>query len=184
MFSIVGLGNPGPRYVHTRHNVGFMLADLLAVRQRGRWERSGRSLVCKTRLEGQPLLLAKPQTFMNRSGEAVHELLYDHRLDPASTLVVYDEVALPFGKIRIRLRGSAGGHKGMKSILSWLGSQEVARLRIGIAPEEPPDDLVAFVLEEFTRREREELPEILDTACRAVETFLREGPEAAMGRFN
>ncbi len=185
MFLIVGLGNPGPRYQNTRHNAGFLLVDRLAERQGGIFRRdSKRALVCRTRWGERALFLAKPQTFMNLSGQAVRELLERLELEPSQLLVVYDEAALPLGKIRLRLNGSAGGHKGMQSILACLGTLEIARLRIGIAPPEAPEDLSDFVLSEFGKREWEEFQQVLDRAAEAVTTFLEEGPEQAMARYN
>ncbi len=185
MFLVVGLGNPGAKYSNTRHNAGFMLMDRLAQRTGGRFGRSSRkSFVCRTVIEGEPVLLAKPQTFMNLSGEAVRELLLQQGADPSQLLVAYDDVALPLGKIRLRKSGSAGGHKGMASIAAALGTQEVARLRLGIAGQESPGILTEYVLDEFRRSERETLEETLERAADAVATILLEGMDRAMALYN
>lgn len=182
---IVGLGNPGPAYERTRHNAGFMVVDRLSDQWGGRFRHILRKSLTSTAGPGENrLILAKPQTYMNRSGEAVRELVEHYQVSPAELLAVYDEVALPLGKLRLRRGGSSGGHKGMKSIIACLGSQDFPRLRIGIAPPEPPRDLSAFVLQEFAKRERAEFEDALEAACQAVEAAIREGLEAAMARFN
>ncbi len=185
MFLLVGLGNPGAKYSNTRHNAGFMLMDRLAQRSGGRFGRSSRkSFVCRTVIEGEPVLLAKPQTFMNLSGEAVRELLLRHGADPSELLVAYDDVALPLGKFRIRRSGSSGGHKGMASIAAALGTQEVARLRLGIGGQGAPGILTNYVLDDFKRSEQEILEETLERAADAVEMILREGMDRAMALYN
>lgn len=185
MFLIVGLGNPGPRYENTRHNVGFMLLNRV-VSESGpvSWSRLGRSLVARTEFNRKPVLLGKPQTFMNLSGEAVRQLLLAHPVELQDLLVLYDDAALPFGKIRIRRSGSSGGQKGMESIIRCLGTEDFPRVRIGIAQETSPPDLSEFVLSEFDRTEREALDEILSRAAEAVLTVVSEGLEQAMARFN
>lgn len=185
MYLIAGLGNPGRRYRKTRHNVGFMVVDRLA-------ERSGltfssfrvASLVARSVLVDRPVMLLKPQTFMNASGTAVREAIryFDLRLEDC--LVVYDEVALPLGRIRFRRSGSAGGHKGMQSVIDHLGTHEIPRLRVGIAGEQPAEDLVGYVLGKFARSEQGLLEETVDHCIEGIEVFLREGVDRAMARYN
>ncbi|HWO00185.1 MAG TPA: aminoacyl-tRNA hydrolase [Blastocatellia bacterium] len=183
---VVGLGNPGTEYEETRHNLGFMLIDRLFERAGGRRFRN--EFAAKTTeivLAGERVLLVKPQTFMNLSGDAVKPLLERHAEgDTANLIVASDEAALPFGMIRVRPRGSAGGQKGLKSIIDRLGSGEFARVRMGVKPDHPVSDLASFVLSKIPRRERETLEEVLDRAADAVEVVLAEGVERAMQRFN
>lgn len=181
---VVGLGNPGRQYAHTRHNVGFMTLDELerrhgvsAVSQRmGAW-------TARTRIDAMDVLLVKPQTFMNLSGEAVGQVWRWHKLDLEDVLVVSDDIDLPFERLRLRARGSAGGHNGLRSIFRHLGSSEVARLKIGVGR---PDHSEArdYVLSSFQSEEREALPLLLSRAADAVELVLREGIEAAMNVVN
>ena len=183
---IVGLGNPGVEYETTRHNLGFMLVDRLFERAGGR--RSRAEMGAKTAevlLAGQRVLLVKPQTFMNLSGDAVKPLLERYGEGETANLVVAsDEAALPFGMIRVRARGSAGGQKGLKSIIERLGSGEFARVRMGVKPDHPVADLASFVLSKIPKRDREMLEEVLDRAADAIEVVLAEGVERAMQRFN
>ena len=183
---IVGLGNPGREYEMTRHNLGFMLIDRLLMQAAGRRFRSESSAkVVEVELAGQRVLLAKPQTYMNLSGDAVSPLLDRYgEGKPANLLVASDDVALPFGMIRVRARGSAGGQKGLKSIIERLGSQEFARVRLGVKPDHPLDDLSRFVLSPIRNRDREQLEDTLERAVSAVSVILSEGVERAMARFN
>jgi peptidyl-tRNA hydrolase, PTH1 family len=183
---IVGLGNPGEEYEATRHNLGFMLVDRLFERAGGRRFRSEMGArTAEVTLAGQRVLLVKPQTFMNLSGDAVKPLLERHgEGDTANLIVASDEAALPFGMIRLRARGSAGGQKGLKSIIERLASEEFARVRMGVKPDHPVSDLASFVLAKVPRRDREALDEVLDRAADAVEVVLGEGIERAMQRFN
>jgi PTH1 family peptidyl-tRNA hydrolase len=183
---IVGLGNPGREYEMTRHNLGFMLIDRLLTRAGGRRFRSESSAkVADVTLAGQRVLLAKPQTYMNLSGDAVRPLLDRYGEGKQANLVVAsDDVALPFGMIRVRARGSAGGQKGLKSIIERLGTQEFARVRLGVKPDHPLDDLSRFVLSQIRNRDREQLEETLERAVEAVTVILSEGVERAMARFN
>lgn len=185
MYLLVGLGNPGTEYERTRHNLGFMLIDKLAAAADGTVKRAEcRSLIGHVMVADQRLLLAKPQTFMNLSGEAVSCLTKKHDLNADSLIVVSDDLALPFGTIRLRERGGAGGHNGLKSIIGALGTNEFVRLRIGIQPEHPLSDAKRFVLDEFTRTERESLPQILDRAAEALRSLLRDGMAKAMSLHN
>jgi peptidyl-tRNA hydrolase, PTH1 family len=184
MFLIVGLGNPGAEYEWTRHNAGFLVVDELA-RRGGRSVRTPecQSLTARVRIGGEDALLVKPQTFMNLSGVAVAALKTKHDVTEAP-LVVSDDIALPFGGLRIRREGSAGGHNGLKSIIEKLGHQNFPRLRFGIAPEHPVREVKRFVLEEFSRAEREALDELVGRAADAVETILTRGIAEAMSKYN
>ncbi|HKZ80809.1 MAG TPA: aminoacyl-tRNA hydrolase [Pyrinomonadaceae bacterium] len=184
---IVGLGNPGAEYEWSRHNLGFMVIDRLAIECRIKVDRREcYALVGRGELENSEVKLVKPQTFMNLSGEAVACVCAKHKLQkPGENLVVIsDDLALPFGKIRIRARGSAGGHNGLKSIISVLGTAEFARLRIGIMPEHPIANARRFVLETFPRSARAEVEEILQRGVDAVRTIVREGALKAMSEHN
>ena len=183
---IVGLGNPGREYEMTRHNLGFMLIDRLFTRSGARRFRSeSNAKVAEVELAGQRVLLAKPETYMNLSGDAVRPLLDRYgEGKPENLLVASDDVAIPFGMIRVRARGSAGGQKGLKSIIERLGTQDFARVRLGVKPDHQLDDLSRWVLSPIRARDREQLEETLERATDAVTVILREGVERAMARFN
>src|SRR5215831_16609802 len=185
MYLIVGLGNPGTEYARTRHNLGFMLVDKLAAETGSAVKRSEcQSLVGNAVIAGQRVKLAKPQTFMNLSGDAVAGLVSKEDSDGLQLLVISDDLALPFGAIRLRQRGSAGGHNGLKSIISALGTNEFFRLRIGIQAEHPVSDTKKFVRSEFSTTEKELLPEILERAAEALRTVLLDGIGKAMSLHN
>jgi len=185
MFLMVGLGNPGTEYARTRHNLGFMLVDKLAADAAVNIRRSEcQSLVGSGLIENRRVKLAKPQTFMNLSGDAVSCLISKPELDAAALIVISDDLALPFGAIRLRQRGSAGGHNGLKSIIGALGTNEFIRLRIGIQPDHPLSDAKSFVLNEFTKAEKESLAEILERAAEAMRSVLRDGVAKAMSLYN
>ncbi|HYK20584.1 MAG TPA: aminoacyl-tRNA hydrolase [Pyrinomonadaceae bacterium] len=184
---IVGLGNPGDEYEWSRHNLGFMLIDKLAHDEGivvSRRECS--SLVGRGQIEGVRTKLAKPQTFMNLSGQAVSCLLakLNDESPVKQLIVISDDLALPLGKIRIRERGSAGGHNGLKSIIAALGTNEFVRLRIGIQPEHPISDAKRFVLDTFSRSERALVTETIERSAQAVRTIIRDGALKAMAQFN
>ncbi|MCA1558665.1 MAG: aminoacyl-tRNA hydrolase, partial [Acidobacteria bacterium] len=184
---IVGLGNPGAQYEWTRHNLGFMLVDLLAQEAGALVKRlECRALLGSALIEGERCELAKPQTYMNLSGEAVSCLLAKEGQErtPQSLIVISDDLALPFGTIRLRAKGSAGGHNGLKSIIAALKTEEFARLRIGIMHEHPVSDTKRFVLEEFPKREREEVEKVLARGAEALRTVIRDGIEKAMQQYN
>ena len=183
---IVGLGNPGIEYQFTPHNLGFLAIDRIAnnlgVEVRNR---QCRALTARAEIAGQPVILAKPETFMNLSGLSVQELVAEYQADVKSDLIViYDELDLPLGSIRIRQRGSSAGHNGMESILGALGTDEFLRIRLGIAPDRKIADTVKFVLTPFRKSQLKVVDEILDSAAEAVEVILKDGPAAAMNRFN
>jgi PTH1 family peptidyl-tRNA hydrolase len=176
---IVGLGNPGPEYVFTPHNLGFLAIDRIATdRNVEVRNRQCRALTGRTQIGDEQVLLAKPETFMNLSGHSVRELLGEYQLRPESDLIViYDELDLPMGTIRIRQRGRSAGHNGMESIIGALGTQEFLRIRLGIAPE-------TKILKPFSKRQLKVVDGVLDLAAEAVQVILTEGPGAAMNRFN
>jgi PTH1 family peptidyl-tRNA hydrolase len=183
---IVGLGNPGIEYQFTPHNLGFLAIDRIAnnlgVAIRNR---QCRALTARAVIAGQPVILAKPETFMNLSGLSVRELVAEYQVEVKSDLIViYDELDLPLGAIRIRTRGSSAGHNGMESILGALGTDEYLRVRLGIAPDRKVTDGVKFVLTPFRKAQLKVVDEVLETAAEAVEVILKEGPAAAMNRFN
>jgi PTH1 family peptidyl-tRNA hydrolase len=185
---IVGLGNPGAQYERTRHNLGFMLVDLLAQETGAQVKRKDcRALVGRADVEGTRVELVKPQTYMNLSGEAVACLLNkqeDAKSAAASMIVISDDLALPFGTIRLRRRGSAGGHNGLKSIIAATKTDEFIRLRIGIQPEHAIGDTKNFVLDEFSKSERLELEKILERSADALRAVLRDGIDKAMAQYN
>jgi PTH1 family peptidyl-tRNA hydrolase len=182
---IVGLGNPDPEYQWTPHNLGFMAVDELANRSSIRVERpEGKALVGKGKIAGEDVLLAKPQTYMNLSGMSVRELLEKYELGPADLLVMWDEVQLPFGTIRIDRKGSGGSHNGANSVISAVGTQEFARIRLGCGPDHPLSSRKEFVLRPMKRAELEEAAEMIGKAGDAVEMILAKGIEPAMNIFN
>jgi PTH1 family peptidyl-tRNA hydrolase len=183
---IVGLGNPGIEYQFTPHNIGFLGIDRLA-EQCGVMvdNRHCKALTARTRIGNEEVLLAKPETYMNLSGMSVLELARKYEIDPQKDLVViYDELDLPLGSIRIRARGSSAGHNGMQSIIDALGTQEVARVRLGIAPDHPVKDGARYVLGQFKKSQLVRLDELLDLGAQAVNVILAEGIAVAMNRFN
>ena len=182
---IVGLGNPGAAYERTRHNLGFMLVDLLAKEFQTQIKRDEcRSLIGRAEIENRKTELAKPQTFMNLSGEAVSCLLQKQDRAIERLIVISDDLALPFGKIRLRPSGSHGGQNGLRSIIDCLGTNEFMRLRIGIMPEHPLSNAKNFVLENFSKSESTEVEKILETSAAAIRTVIRDGTDRAMAEFN
>ena len=182
---IVGLGNPGPEYEWTPHNVGFLAVDQLAERAGIRVTRpEAKSHVGLGKLAGEEIVLAKPQTMMNLSGVAVKMLLERYELEPSQLLVLVDEVDLPWGSLRIRERGSAGTHNGMKSVVRSIGTDEFIRVRLGIGPEKVWGELSDYVLTPMGRAEREIAGQMVADAADAVESILREGVSKGMSRFN
>ena len=182
---IVGLGNPGARYESTRHNVGYMVLDELAQEaQNGAWSARCHALVCAVTVAAKPALLAKPLTYMNLSGQAIRSLLDEYRLDPKELILVLDDLNLPFGRIRIRERGSSGGHNGMESIICMLDSDEIIRVRLGIGQEDMPDEKAGFVLSDFSPDQAAELKAMITRAALAVRCIVAEGASRAMSDFN
>jgi peptidyl-tRNA hydrolase, PTH1 family len=185
MWLVVGLGNPGERYRRTRHNLGYMVVDELAGRHAaGRPREEGEALVLQARVAGQDALLVKPLTFMNRSGVAVERLLQDHGGVPGDLVVVLDDLAIPLGEIRVRERGSHGGHNGLRSLIDVLGTEEMARVRVGIGQAEPLEDLAGYVLSDFPEEDVLVVHEAVGWAADAVACLIAEGATEAMNRFN
>jgi PTH1 family peptidyl-tRNA hydrolase len=182
--AIVGLGNPGTEYARSRHNVGFMVLDRFAEKHTIRFnQKRANSIVARGRIDQVELVLAKPQTYMNLSGKAVQGLLMVHALKPSNLLVVYDDFDLPLGTLRLRERGSAGTHNGMRSIVHYLKSDDFPRLRFGIGAVDGASAR-DHVLGDFEAQELELVGTTLERAVEAIDTFVLEGSAAAMNRFN
>ena len=183
---IVFLGNPGPKYECTRHNAGFMAGDALAKKLGVSINKLRfKALTAAAEINGEKVLLMKPQTFMNLSGEAVGQAARFYKIPPERVLVVSDEISLPLGKLRVRPKGSAGGHNGLKSIIASLGSDAFPRIRIGVgAPPHPDYDMADWVLSVFRNQDLEDMLAASDRAAEAVTTYISNGPERAMNRFN
>lgn len=183
---LAGLGNPGDQYENTRHNVGFLAVDELAERLNVPVQRlKFRALTSTVTLGGQKVLLMKPVTFMNLSGEAIREAAAFYKIPPQRILVLSDEVALAPGKIRVRRSGSAGGHNGLKNIISLLGSDQFPRIRIGVGQKPHPDyDMADWVLGKFQGEDKAAVAEAIRRAADAAECLLRDGPDAAMNQYN
>jgi PTH1 family peptidyl-tRNA hydrolase len=184
-FLIVGLGNPGRRYQLTRHNLGFLLLDRLAEK----WSCSfkpdkSQADLAVTTWDGKPILLAKPQTYMNLSGQAVAALVGYYRIEPANILVVLDDHDLPVGRLRLRANGTAGGHKGLASILTHLGTSTLSRLRIGIRSEGTSGELADIVLAKFSKSEWPLIDKALETSIAAVTCFIEQGIDKTMNQYN
>ena len=182
---VVGLGNPGNEYVLTPHNLGFMAADRLAQECGAEIMRpEAHALTAHVNVGGVDVVLAKPMTFMNLSGVAVRRLMERYEVPPSNLIVLVDEADLPLGTIRVRPRGSAGGHNGLKSIIGALGSIDFARVRMGVQPDRPVSDRAVHVLGRFRRDQLESVADMVERAVDAVEVIVREGVEPAMNRFN
>lgn len=183
---IVGLGNPGPEYAHTRHNIGFQCLAALARAHRLAFGRSAaRSRLAEGEIAGHRVVLARPQTFMNHSGDAVRPLLQRYRLSLSDLLVICDDLDLPLGKLRLRPEGGSGGHKGLDSIIAALGTKAFPRLRVGIGrPLEPGADPMDYVLADFTDEEEKVMGQARPRVVEAVQAILSQGLEAAMNQFN
>jgi peptidyl-tRNA hydrolase, PTH1 family len=185
IFLIVGLGNPGREYRETRHNIGFLLMDRLAVNLNTRFTRlQSKALVASTTYQERKIILAKPQTFMNLSGQSVQGLIHFYKLPLTNILIAHDDLDLPPGTIRIRPDGGSAGQKGMSSILERLGTDEFPRLRLGVG--RPPGQMQApdYVLQDFSNGERTLISETLNRAMEAVLTFVTEGLNATMNKYN
>lgn len=180
---IVGLGNPGKKYEHTRHNMGFDTLDLFAdLAMIDIDKESFKGLVGRGKIFNQDVLLLKPQTFMNLSGESVREIVSYFKIDINDILVIYDDMALEPGRIRLRSSGSSGGHKGMQNIIEHLGTEDIKRIRIGIG--EPSYDTIDYVLSKPTKDERPLIEEAINEAVEAIKTYLKNNFEIAMNKFN
>ncbi|MCF7802237.1 MAG: aminoacyl-tRNA hydrolase [Candidatus Marinimicrobia bacterium] len=180
---IVGLGNPGSRYANTRHNVGFMVVDLLA----SRWHqdyRSGRGAYVYAKDNGREAMLAKPTTYMNNSGEAVRHLMDYYQIELEDTMVIFDDLDIPFGQLRVRKTGGAGTHRGVRSVIQHLGSEDFPRIRIGIGGNQGTKSAEVYVLENFEKGEAELLPQVIERAADAVENWMVHGIDQTMNQFN
>ena len=183
---IVGLGNPGKKYDNTRHNIGFEALDYIADKE-GISINTGKhkALIGTGYMGGEKVLLVKPQTFMNLSGESVAELLHYYKIDPEEELIIiYDDIALAPGKLRVRAKGSAGGHNGIKNIIAHLGTQQFSRIRIGVGEKPAGWDLADYVLGRFPAEEEPTIRTALEQTVKACETILTDSVEAAMNQFN
>jgi peptidyl-tRNA hydrolase, PTH1 family len=185
LFLITGLGNPGKKYAITRHNAGFLVVDKMADELSGQFKSHGAlAQIAQVNFAGRILLLAKPQTFMNLSGQAVSGLLNYFKIPLDNLLVIVDDANLPLGKLRIRPQGSTGGHNGLKSIAEHLNSQNFARLRLGIDSAGVDKNLRDYVLAKFAKAEQEIVNQMLDQAVETIKVFVQDGIDSAMNRFN
>ena len=186
MFIIAGLGNPSSKYEKTRHNAGFDVIDRLADKYNIRVTENKHKALCGTGIiEGQKVLLAKPQTFMNLSGESIGAILHFYKLEPETNLIViYDDISLSPGKLRIRKKGSAGGHNGIKSIISHVGTQEFLRIKIGVGEKPQGSDLADYVLGRFSKEDRGLAEEAFEKACDAAALMVKGETDRAMNLFN
>lgn len=186
MFVIAGLGNPGSRYERTRHNVGFQVIDRLAAKYGIEIsQRKHRALCGVGMMEGYKVLLMKPQTYMNLSGESVREVMDFYKVDPEEEfLVIYDDISLEPGQLRIRKKGSAGGHNGIRNIIQHLGTQVFLRIKVGVGGKPDGYDLADYVLGHFEKETEKKMQETYDRAVQAVSGILTEGPDQAMNEFN
>ncbi len=185
-FIIVGLGNPGKKYELTRHNAGFLFADLLADKNNASINKiQFKSVTANINISGHRCLLIKPQTFMNNSGEAVKQAASFYKIPPENIIVVFDDISLPCGKMRIRRKGSDGGHNGIKSIIYLLNSDKFPRIKLGVGEKPHPDyDLADWVLSSFKKTELDELRVAAENACKAVEMMVQGNIDGAMSNFN
>lgn len=186
MYIIAGLGNPGRQYEHTRHNTGFDAIDCLADKYRISFDLKKFRALCGTGvIEGRKVLLMKPQTYMNLSGESIREACTFYKTDPEEELIVlYDDISLPPGQLRIRLKGSAGGHNGIKNIIAHLGTQEFPRIKVGVGEKPPRMDLADYVLSRFPKEEQPLMDDAFKEAAEAAVMMMKDGPERAMNHFN
>lgn len=179
---IVGLGNPGMEYVHTRHNAGFETINLFAKKNNFSFSQKGKTmLVSENNYKGEKLILLKPLTYMNLSGQAVASIAGTYKAQPEDILIISDDMDLPCGKIRVRAKGSAGGHNGIKSVIASLGTQDFPRIRIGIGRN---DNAIDFVLGKFSKEERKIMEEAYEKAADAIEDWMAQGVEWVMNRYN
>lgn len=185
MYIIAGLGNPTREYEKTRHNVGFDTIDVLADRYHTAVdEKKFNGLYGKCIIGGERVILLKPQTFMNLSGESVRAAADFYKVEPENIIIIYDDISLDVGQLRIRKKGSAGGHNGIKNIIAHLGTQEFPRIKVGVGDKPPKMDLADYVLSRFSKEDRAVMEDAFKEAADAVEVILSEGADAAMNRFN
>jgi peptidyl-tRNA hydrolase, PTH1 family len=185
MFLVAGLGNPGEHYATTPHNLGFFVVDRLAARHGIRVTRNEcQALIGQGTIGGKPVLLAKPQTFMNLSGVAIKPVMQRNEIQPADLILVYDELDLPWGSLRVRPKGSAAGHNGVTDVIAKIGTQEFPRIRLGVHPGGILPSGKDYLLSRFTRRQTETLDAFVDLAADAAESIIAEGVEKSMAKFN
>ena len=185
MLLLVGLGNPGDKYASNRHNIGFMAVDVVHTRWRfPPWRKNFQALVAEGTIDGERVLLMKPQTFMNLSGEAVREAAKFYKVAPQDIIAIHDDLDLPAGRLRIRERGGAGGHKGIQSMIVQLGTDAFVRVKFGIGRPPAEWDTADYVLGRFSPEEQPIISQTIGLAADAVEAILAEGTSAAMNRFN
>lgn len=183
MFLIVGLGNPGKEYENTRHNIGFNAVDVIARKYKIELNRiKFKGVYGETFIGGEKVILLKPATYMNLSGESIRAVMDFYKISEDDVLVIYDDISLEVGRLRIRDKGSAGGHNGIKSIISHMGTEEFGRIKIGVG--QPKGDLVNYVLGNFAKEERELLDKVLETVVLAAEVIIKEDIKAAMNKYN
>ena len=185
MYIIAGLGNPGEKYDNTRHNAGFLTIDALASKYNiDVREKAHKALIGKGVIEGQKVILAKPQTYMNVSGESIRALVDYYKIAQEELIIIFDDISLEPGQLRIRKKGSAGGHNGIKSIIAHLGTQEFTRIKVGVGEKPPKMDLADYVLGHFPKEETETMTTAFKDGAAAVVDMMTEGVEAAMNHFN
>ena len=185
MYVIAGLGNPGREYEGTRHNVGFMTLDALADKYNiDVREKAFKGLIGKGVIEGNKVILVKPQTYMNLSGECIRQVMDYYKVDPSEFIVIYDDISLGVGQLRIRAKGSAGGHNGIKNIIAHLGGQVFPRIKVGVGEKPPKYDLADYVLGHFSKVEQELMSEGYDNAVKAVELIVSDQMSEAMNEYN
>jgi len=185
MHMVLGLGNPGKRYEKNRHNAGFLVADRLALRWSTSFDsKQFNAVVGKTRIDDRPVILAKPQTFMNLSGQAAASLRGYYKVADEQLVVVHDDVDIPFGQVRVKRGGGHGGHNGLRDLTRCLGTQDFPRVRFGVSRPPPQWETADYVLSNWTPEEAEQLESLIDQAADAVETVIREGVTAAMNTYN
>ena len=185
MYVIAGLGNPGREYEGTRHNVGFMTLDALADKYNiDVREKAFKGLIGKGVIEGNKVILVKPQTYMNLSGECIRQVMDYYKVDPSEFIVIYDDISLVPGGIRIRKKGSAGGHNGIKNIIAHLGTQEFPRIKVGVGDKPKGMDLADYVLGHFSKEDQAKMDEAFKDAANAAEMILDKGMDAAMNHYN
>lgn len=181
---VVGLGNPGIEYAFTRHNAGFLVADQFVRKHQVEFQKSHKAESVRFRLKNKHVIVLKPLSYMNLSGEVVARFLNELQLSPQFMIVICDDISLPFGSIRLRKKGGSGGHNGLQSIIDELQTENFNRLRIGIGNDFQKGEQSRYVLSEWDKDEQQHLPQIIQTAAEAVETFILEGIEHAMNKFN
>ncbi len=185
MYLIAGLGNPTKEYDKTRHNVGFSVIDVLADKYRiDVSEKKHKALCGRGAIEGQKVILVKPQTFMNLSGESIREVADYYKIEAEDMIIIYDDISLEPGQLRIRLKGSAGGHNGIKNIIAHLGTQEFPRIKVGVGAKPPRMDLAAYVLSHFSKEEQPLMDDAFKEAAEAAVMMMMDGAEKAMNHFN